>query len=97
MQPPRGDAASDLALAAAKEAARATVEDLFGKLGVNVADFKSLQSFRDDLAFIHRLRSGSAKVGARFLLTIVSVLAGAMVIGLWEVAKAWLSAALHHH
>jgi hypothetical protein len=73
-----------LALAAAKTAGQMVLEDLFGKLGVNVADFEQLQELRDDIQWVHQLRTGSKKVGARFVMTIVSVVAGAIAIAMWE-------------
>lgn len=83
--------ASQIALAAAKEAVRETMTEMFSLLGVNVANFDSMQGLRDDLAFVRSLRHGATKAGGRFFLTIVSLIAGAVAIGMWE----WLRSALH--
>lgn len=78
---------SDIALAAAKEAARQTISETFALLGVNVSNFDSMQGLRDDLAFLRHTRVGAGRMGAKFVLTIVSVIAGAVAIGAWEYLK----------
>lgn len=86
--PPRGTRDEELARAAAHAASQTTLEKLFGDLGINVADFKQLQQLRDDLAWVHQIRSGSKRAGARFFMTLVMALAGAAGIAAWEFLKA---------
>lgn len=94
------DELSDIALAAAKEGSRQTLNELFSLLGVNLMNFDDVKAFRedleflrtirpyrDDLEFARALRSGSKKIGGRFVITIVTVLASAIAIGAWEFIK----------
>lgn len=76
--------ASDIALVAAKEASRQTLNETFGMLGVNLANFESMQSFRDDLEWARRGRHISERTGARAWTALVTVAAGGFAIGLWE-------------
>lgn len=97
------DELSDIALAAAKEGSRQTLNEIFALLGVNLMNFEDVKSFREeldfartmklyreDLEFAHALRTSSKKIGAKFVLTIVTVVAGAVAIGAWEYVKAIL-------
>lgn len=79
---------SDIALAAAKEASRATAETFFGVIGVNIADNEQIQNFRDNLAFAQRLRLSTDAAARRFSLTLVSVIAAAFALAVWEGVKA---------
>lgn len=88
--PPREGGLSDVALAAAKEATRQTIVEMFAMLGVNAANLEEMQKLRDDIQFARRLRMGSTKVGATFVMTI----AGAAAIGIWEFLKSVFS--VHH-
>lgn len=76
--------ASDIALVAAKEAARQTLSETFGMLGVNLANFDSMQSFRDDLEWARRARTLSQQTRARVWTTVVGVAAATFAIGVWE-------------
>lgn len=87
MPGPSRDELPDVALAAAKEAARQAINETFALLGVNVADFNSMQELRDDLAFVRRTRTSAVRIGARFVLSIVSLASGAIAIGAWEYIK----------
>lgn len=78
------DEAAAIALAAAKEASRQTLSEAFAMLGVNLADFESMQNFREDLDWARRARRVSEATGHRAWTTIVSIAAGAIAIGLWE-------------
>lgn len=79
--------ASQIALAAAKEAVRETMAETFGILGVNVADFESMQKFRDDLEWARRARHLSERTGHRAWTTIVTVAASGVAIALWEYVR----------
>jgi hypothetical protein len=87
------DRDSDLALASAKEAVRQMQSETFGLLGIDLANREDLRQFRQDLEFIRAWRTGAHTVGARFVLTLVSIVAGAIAIGAWEFIKS----ALHWH
>jgi hypothetical protein len=76
--------AAGIALAAAKEASRQTLSETFALLGVNLSDFESMQSFREDLDFARRARRASETAGHRAWTTVVSIVAAAVAIGLWE-------------
>lgn len=105
--PPTDSRDERLVLAAAKEASRETMAELFGLLGVNTADFDSMQRFRDDLKFVRDLRNmneladdlkfaGSLravarKAGSRFLLTLVALLATAFGAAMWS----WFQSQVH--
>lgn len=106
---PQADSRDErLVLAAAKEASRETMAELFSLLGVNTANFDSMQQLRDDLTFIRNLRSmkefnddlrfvGSLrsvarKAGMRFMLTLVALLAAALGAAAWS----WFQTAVMH-
>lgn len=76
--------ASNIALAAAKEAARQTLSETFGMLGVNIADFESMQKFRDDLEWARHARELSQRTGHRAWTAIVTVAASGLAIAIWE-------------
>lgn len=84
---------ADIALAAAKEAVRQCMNETFALLGVNLSNFDDVKKFREDIEFVRSLRTGATKVGAKFVLTVVSIIAGAIAIGAWETIKQ----ALHSH
>lgn len=97
------DELSDIALAAAKEGSRQTLNEIFALLGVNLSNFEDMKAFREDLEFVrtirqyrediefaHALRSGSKRIGGRFVITVVTVLASAIAIGAWEFIKGML-------
>jgi len=84
--------ASNIALAAAKEAVRASNEQLFGLLGVNIADFKAMQEFRDTLEWAAKGKKLSAVTAARMWTTIVGIASASIAIGLWE----WFRTAILH-
>lgn len=79
-----------IALAAAKLATNDSLNELFATFGVNRANVESLEEFKADLRFIRSIRQGSAKAGARFAMTIVTLFAGAFAYGLVE----WLRSAM---
>lgn len=81
--------AQNIALAAAKEGVRQAQAELFALLGVNIANSEAVEIFREDLKFAHALRTRSAALGARFVMTMVSIIASAIAIALWEGAKAF--------
>lgn len=84
--------ASSIALAAAKEASRQTLNETFGMLGVNLSDFESMQRFRDDLEWARRARKVSEMTGKRAWTTIISLVSGAVAVGLVE----WVRAVFMH-
>lgn len=79
--------ASNIALAAAKEAVRETLAETFGMLGVNVADFEAMQKFRDDLEWARHARELSERTGHRAWTAIVTVVASGLTIGIWEYVR----------
>lgn len=79
--------ASEIALAAAKEAARQTLNEVFGMFGVNLANFDSMQAFRSDLDWVKRGRKLSELTGKRIWTTIVALGAGGLAIALWEAVR----------
>lgn len=81
---------SDIALAAAKEGSRQTLNEVFALLGVNLSDFEDVKAFREDIEFVRRIRSGGSKLGAKFVLTVVSVVAATVAISSWEYIKTLL-------
>lgn len=81
---------SDIALDAAKEGARQTLNETFALLGVNRANFEDMKRLRDDLEFVHSLRTNAGQMGARIVMTAVSVISGAVAIGAWEYLKSLL-------
>lgn len=83
--------ASNIALAAAKEAARQTLSETFGMLGVNIADFESMQKFRDDLEWARHARQLSERTGHRAWTAVVTVAASGVAIGLWEYVRVLFS------
>ena len=80
---------SDIALAAAKEAARQTINDVFALLGVNLANFDSVQAFRDDIEWARRSRKISEMTGKRIWTTLVGVASAGTAVALWEWVHAW--------
>lgn len=98
-----------IAVAAAKLACTDALNELFAQMGVNRANFESMDSFRKDIVFIRQLRKrteiwndleflrgvrmGSAKAGARFAMALVTIFAGAFAYGMWS----WLKAAFGQH
>lgn len=83
--------ASDIALAASKEASRETVTQLFASMGVNAANFDDMKRFREDLDYIREIRKMTNKMGSRFVLAIVSIVAGSLAISAWEFFKSVLN------
>lgn len=79
--------ASNIALAAAKEATRQTLNESFALFGVNLMNFNDVKAFREDLEFVRSMRSGATTIGAKFVLTAVTILAGAVAISSWEYIK----------
>ena len=80
--------ASNIALAAAKEAVRETHAELFALLGYNIADFRDINRLRGNMEFLDSLHTGSSKVGARMMFGIITILAGAFCLALWTGTKA---------
>lgn len=78
---------ANLALAAAKEAVRECMTEQYALLGIDLANKDDLRQFRQDLEFMRTLRTGAHTIGAKFVLTVVSVIAGAIAIGAWEFVK----------
>ena len=75
-------------LAAAKEASRQVVNDVFALLGVNLANFDSVQAFRDDIEWARRSRKISEMTGKRIWTTIVGIASAGIAVTLWEWAHA---------
>ncbi len=87
-----------LAVAASKLAVNDALNELFTQMGVNRANFDSMEAFKkdiqfirslrkrneiwSDLEFLHGVRTGSAKAGARFALALVTIFAGAFAYGM---------------
>ena len=82
---------SDIALAAAKEASRQVVNDVFALLGVNLANFDSVQAFRDDIEWARRSRKLSEVTGKRIWTTVVGLASAGLAIAVWE----WIHALFH--
>jgi hypothetical protein len=93
--PPTPTEAERIALAAAKEASRQTVNELFSDLGISVDNREQVGELREDLLWVRRLRTGSRTAGTRFMMTLVTVAAGAIAVSLWETFKAAGAYLLH--
>lgn len=81
--PPKDDAAANQAVVTAKLVASQLRSELFGPLGIDIANMSDMKALRDDLEFLRRLRTTSNKVG----LAAVTAIAGAIGIGVWEFIK----------
>lgn len=95
------------ALATAKLALNDAQNEFFASFGVNRANVESMEDFKEnlrmmrelrkrpelwqDLDFLHAARSGVGKAGSRFILTIITLFAGAFAYGMVEWVKGVLS------
>ncbi len=52
-------------------------------------NFDDVKMFREDIEFVRSMRSGATKIGAKFVLTIVTLVAGGVAIAAWEYVKTW--------
>lgn len=73
-----------VALAAAKEGSRETMAEIFSLMGVNIANFDSMDEFRKDIAFIRSLRGTSSKVGSRVVVTLFTMFSVAIALSMWK-------------
>jgi hypothetical protein len=85
-RPSREDLAN-IALAAAKEGSRQTLNETFALMGVNLMNFDDMKEFREDLDFVRSMRTGVHKVSARVGITIITTITGALAIAIWEALK----------
>lgn len=67
----------------AKEAAHETVKQTFALMGVDVHDFKSMETFRDDLDWVRRYRRLSESVGSKVIITFTTVISGGFLTAMW--------------
>lgn len=86
------DMLSNIALAAAKEASRQTISETFSLFGVNVANFESMQEFKEDVEFVRRYRKISQLTGRKAWTTVVSLASAGVAIALWE----WIKTLIKH-
>lgn len=98
--------AERIAVAAAKLASNDALNELMASFGVARGNVESVEKFRSDLHFLRALharpeiwndldflnamRTGSVKAAARVGLTILTLLTGAFLYGLWG----WIKTAL---
>lgn len=75
--------ASDIALAAAKEAVREVLTETFAILGVNLANFDDLQELRKTLEHSARRRKRAERAHDRLVSTLIGLVAGAALLALW--------------
>lgn len=75
--------ASDIALAAAKEAVREVLTETFAILGVNLANFNDLQELRKTLEHAARSRKRAERGYDRLVSTVIGIFAGAVLLALW--------------
>ncbi len=79
--------AERIAITSAKLAVNDAMNELFASLGVNRANFESMQELRDDLAFVKSLRRGSVKAGVRVFFTLLAIITTAFAWGMWQAFK----------
>lgn len=60
---------------------------LFRQLGIDIDDIDSVNALREDIAWVRRSRATMNKMGVRFILAMVTLLAGSLVYGFWEMVK----------
>jgi alkanesulfonate monooxygenase SsuD/methylene tetrahydromethanopterin reductase-like flavin-dependent oxidoreductase (luciferase family) len=94
--PPTPTDAERIALAAAKEASRQTIAELFNTFGINITNMDEASEFRKDVQWIRRMRVGSSRAGSTFFFTFISAIAGAFAIGVWELAKGFFHIHVGH-
>lgn len=98
--------AERIAVAAAKLASNDALNELMATFGVARGNVESVEKFKEDLRtarklkerpdlwldldFLHAMRSGSVKAAARVGLTILTILTGAFLYGVWG----WLKTAV---
>ena len=82
--------ASQIALAAAKEAARTIQNETFALLGINLSNFDSMEALRDDLEWARRGRMLSQATGAKIWTTIVGIGAAGIALAVWEAIHTWI-------
>jgi hypothetical protein len=78
---------SAIALVAAKEAVRQTMNETFGMFGVNLANFESIQEFRDTIEWARTGRNISRLTGNRLWTGFVAIIGGGVILGFWEGLK----------
>lgn len=81
------EAASEIALAAAKESARQVIGETFALLGVNVANFESMDKFRQDLVWVRTTRELTTGAGKKAVATAITLATGSFLIGVFDLLK----------
>jgi hypothetical protein len=57
----------------ARQVAHDTVEETFLTLGVDTSRPESVLEMQENMAFLHKIRTGAEKIGGKIILTIVIV------------------------
>jgi len=68
----------------AKEAATRAVDEAWGRLGINPYDADEIRHFQANMQWVYRFRHLSEKVGATIILTLVTLLTGAIATVVWD-------------
>lgn len=84
---------ADVALAAAKEASRQTSNEIFSLFDINLANVSAVRDFRDDIRYIHDLRTVTLKMKMKALMVVVVIVTTALGAAMWEAFKTLLT---HH-
>lgn len=76
-----------IALAAARTAVQELQTSFMATLGLNISNSEDVKEFQATIRFAESLKNGSAKIGARVVMTAITVIAGAVAISSWEFVK----------
>lgn len=72
---------------AIREAVRDELQTQFRAFGVDLKDQDSLNNYRDDLIWARKSRRAAGTVKSKVLMTAVTMVSGALFIGVWEAFK----------
>lgn len=71
----------------ATEAATSAVRQVLREMGIDAADFKAIDNFREDLRWVSRYRKLSEDVGSKVIVTLTTIATGGIIAAIWQYVK----------
>lgn len=71
----------------ATDAAAQAIRQVLREMGIDVGDFKAIESFRDDLRWVSKYRKHSESVGSKMIVTMTMIATGGIIATLWQYLK----------
>ena len=70
-----------------REVSKATAAEIFRGLGVNINDADEVRRFQANMAWLFRFRRLSERVGTTVIITLVTLMTGGVLKGVWDSFK----------